>query len=69
MKQTTAHAAASTGSVGAAMIVLQYVLTTFAHVSVPVDVASAAIMLLTPLVHVLISHGTTGNPNEANTGA
>ena len=69
MKQTTAHAAASTGATGAAMIVLEYMLTTFLHVSVPADVASAAIVLLAPIVHMLMTHGVDTNPNLSNGGA
>lgn len=69
MKQTTTQSATATGATGSALIVLQYVLSTFFHLSIPVDVATAGIMLITPLVHILVSHGTTGNPNLDNSGA
>lgn len=68
MKQTTAHASAATGATGAALIIAQYVATTFLHLAIPVDVASAAIVLLSPVVHMMMTHGTPDNPNQANPG-
>lgn len=68
MKTTTAHATTATGITGAGLIVLQYVLATFAHMNIPTDVASAAIILISPIIHVMITHGTTTGPNSNNPG-
>ena len=70
MKQTTTQSATATGAAGSALIVLQYALSTFFHLSIPVDVATAGIMLLSPVVHMLMTHGTSSadNPNNNNPG-
>jgi hypothetical protein len=68
---THATAAASGGVAGAAVVIITWLLSLF-HLEVPAEVAAAAMVVLTPIVHLIavrLNVGDLSEPTPAPTPA